>query len=106
METKANHLLIGGFVLGILVLGFGFVYWMQNLSGGRSTSYAIVFQGSVAGLTTASQVLFNGVKVGQVTSLAIEEVDSRIRELRKRVREVLADAQSTRPKSDKQESPG
>ncbi len=77
METKANHLLIGGFVLGILVLSFGFVYWMQNLSGGRSTAYAIVFQGSVAGLTTASQVLFNGVKVGQVTSLAIDEVDSR-----------------------------
>ncbi len=77
METKANHLLIGGFVLGILLLGFGFVYWMQNLSGGRHATYAIVFQGSVAGLTTASQVLFNGVKVGEVSSMAIDEVDSR-----------------------------
>ena len=77
METKANHLLIGGFVLGVLAFGFLFVYWMQNLSGGRSTTYAVVFQGSVAGLTTASPVLFNGVKVGQVYSMAIDEVDSR-----------------------------
>lgn len=77
METKANHLLIGGFVLGILTLGFLFVYWMQNLGGGRSTTYAIIFQGSVAGLTTASSVLFNGVKVGQVNSMEIDEVDSR-----------------------------
>ena len=77
METKANHLMIGGFVLGILLLGFVFVYWMQNLAGGGATNYTIIFRGSVAGLSTSSAVLFNGVRVGNVESLSIDPDDSR-----------------------------
>jgi len=77
METKANHLLIGGFVLGILLLGFLFVFWLQNLAGGQASNYNIIFRGSVAGLTTGSHVLFNGVRVGSVESLAIDPIDSR-----------------------------
>ena len=49
METKANYLMIGGFVLGVLALAFVFVFWMTNLAGGGKR-YFIVFDGSVAGL--------------------------------------------------------
>lgn len=77
METKANHLIIGGFVLGVVVLAFGFVYWMNNFSAGGSKPYHIVFEGSVSGLSTASNVLFNGLRVGKVQGLELDPEDAR-----------------------------
>ena len=76
METKANYLMIGGFVLGVLALAFIFMVWMTNLAGG-GTRYFIVFDGSVAGLTTGSSVGFNGIKVGEVQSMQLDPVDAR-----------------------------
>jgi phospholipid/cholesterol/gamma-HCH transport system substrate-binding protein len=76
METKANYLMIGGFVLGVLALAFIFVFWMTNLAGGGKR-YFIVFDGSVAGLTTGSSVGFNGIKVGEVQSLQLDPADAR-----------------------------
>ncbi|MGV1013451.1 MAG: MlaD family protein [Methyloceanibacter sp.] len=76
METKANYLMIGGFVLGVLALGFLFVFWMSNLSGGGKRFY-VVFEGSVAGLTSGSSVGFNGIKVGEVQSFALDPNDAR-----------------------------
>ena len=49
METKANYLMIGGFVLGVLAFAFIFVFWMSNFAGGGKRYY-IVFESSVAGL--------------------------------------------------------
>lgn len=77
METKANHLIIGGFVLGVIVLAFGFVYWMNNFSGGGSKPYYVVFEGSVSGLNSASNVLFNGLRVGKVQSMSLDPEDGR-----------------------------
>jgi phospholipid/cholesterol/gamma-HCH transport system substrate-binding protein len=76
METKANYLMIGGFVLGVLALAFVFVFWMTNLAGGGKR-YFIVFDGSVAGLTTGSSVGFNGIKVGEVQSMQLDPADAR-----------------------------
>lgn len=76
METKANYLVIGGFVLGVLVLAFIFVFWMTNLAGGGKRYY-IIFDGSVAGLTTGSSVAFNGIKVGEVQSMQLDPRDAR-----------------------------
>ena len=76
METKANYLMIGGFVLGVLTLAFMFVFWMSNFAGGGKR-YFIIFEGSVAGLTTGSSVGFNGIKVGEVQSLALDSEDAR-----------------------------
>ena len=76
METKANYLMIGGFVLGVLALAFVFVFWMTNLAGGGKR-YFIVFDGSVAGLTTGSSVGFNGIKVGEVQSMQLDPADGR-----------------------------
>jgi phospholipid/cholesterol/gamma-HCH transport system substrate-binding protein len=76
METKANYLMIGGFVLGVLALAFIFVFWMSNFgSGGKR--YQIVFESSVAGLTTGSSVGFNGIKVGEVQSFSLDPEDAR-----------------------------
>ena len=76
METKANYLMIGGFVLGVLALGFIVVFWMSNFAGGGK-NYYVVFESSVAGLTTGSSVGFNGIRVGEVQSFALDPEDAR-----------------------------
>jgi phospholipid/cholesterol/gamma-HCH transport system substrate-binding protein len=76
METKANYLMIGGFVLGVLAFAFIFVFWISNFAGGGKR-YKIVFETSVAGLTSGSGVSFNGIKVGEVQSFALDPEDGR-----------------------------
>lgn len=76
METKANHLMIGAFVLAVLAAAFGFVYWIQGFAG-SGQPYYIVFEGSVSGLGPSSNVLFNGLPVGKVQSLSLDPEDSR-----------------------------
>jgi phospholipid/cholesterol/gamma-HCH transport system substrate-binding protein len=76
METKANYLMIGGFVLGVLALVFIFIFWISNYGGGGKR-FTIVFESSVAGLTTGSSVGFNGIRVGEVQSFALDPEDAR-----------------------------
>lgn len=71
METRANYTLIGAFALAVIAGAFLFVFWFSggaNKQAGRDT-YRIVFSSSVSGLTRGSQVLFNGLKVGEVTNI-------------------------------------
>lgn len=76
MDTKANTVLIGAFTLAVLALGFVFVYWLARSSGqGESLPLTIVFNDSVTGLSTGSQVVFNGIKVGDVKSLQLDPQD-------------------------------
>ncbi len=70
METRANFVLIGAFTLGAVVAAFLFVMWIVGYgAGGGHRRYQIVFSGSVSGLSTGATVLFNGLKVGEVTNL-------------------------------------
>ncbi len=78
METRANHLLVGLFVLGLLGLLLGFIYWMKNdASGPSGKNYHVIFDGSVQGLTEASPVLFNGIRFGAVRSVELVPEDTR-----------------------------
>ncbi len=73
METRANYVLIGAFTLAVIVGVFGFVYWFQNIGGtGERAFYRVVFDGSVSGLRTGASVLFNGIRVGEVTGLSLD----------------------------------
>jgi phospholipid/cholesterol/gamma-HCH transport system substrate-binding protein len=73
METRARYILIGLFTVGVVFLGFAFVYWMQNAGGlGTRARYRVQFAGPVSGLTGGSRVLFNGVRVGEVTGLRLD----------------------------------
>ena len=76
METKANHLLIGGFML-ILVAGtFGFFIWLAKIDITRELAYyTIYFTDSVAGLGVGGDVRFHGIKVGSVAEIAIDRQD-------------------------------
>ncbi len=79
METKANHLIVGTIVIALIAAIFGFVHWMgrQTLSDDDVVRYRILFQGSVAGLRPAGDVLFNGIKIGKIDTVAIYEPDPR-----------------------------
>ena len=73
METRANYVLIGAFTLAVVLGVFGFVYWFQNIGGtGERLFYRVQFEGSVSGLRTGASVLFNGIKVGEVTTLKLD----------------------------------
>ena len=72
METRAPFVIVGAFVLATIVAVFGFVYWLNNTGGlGSRTSYHVQFDGSVPGLLVGAGVLFNGIRVGEVTELAL-----------------------------------
>ncbi|MCI0600889.1 MAG: MCE family protein [Beijerinckiaceae bacterium] len=76
METRANYALIGVFTLAVIAAGFGFVMW---ISGGEKPSsqaaYKIVFTGSISGLSIGGVVLFNGVRVGEVSEIDLMPQD-------------------------------
>ena len=70
METRARYALIGLFMLAVIAASFAFVYWLENKGGfAERETYQIKFQGSVSGLISA--VLFNGIRVGEVTDLGL-----------------------------------
>lgn len=73
METKANYTLIGLFTLVAIAGAFAFVWWFQSIGGsGAKAYYRVVFDGSVSGLSTGGPVLFNGIRVGEVTGLSLD----------------------------------
>lgn len=72
METRAPYVVVGAFVLATIVAVFGFVYWLNNTGGlGPRTIYHVQFDGSVPGLLVGAGVLFNGIRVGEVTALGL-----------------------------------
>jgi phospholipid/cholesterol/gamma-HCH transport system substrate-binding protein len=73
MEIRARYLLIGLFVLAVIAGGFGFVFWLNTTGGlGPRTTYRVAFDAPVSGLLNGSAVLFNGLKVGEVTEIEID----------------------------------
>src|ERR1051326_1977949 len=72
METRAPFVIVGAFVLAAIGAVFGFVYWLHNTGGlGPRTAYHVQFDGAVPGLLVGAAVLFNGIRVGEVTDLGL-----------------------------------
>jgi phospholipid/cholesterol/gamma-HCH transport system substrate-binding protein len=70
METRANYVAVGVFVLMVLAGAFGFVYWLySSRSVTNRTQVDILFPGSVTGLAVGGAVYFNGIRIGEVTRL-------------------------------------
>jgi phospholipid/cholesterol/gamma-HCH transport system substrate-binding protein len=73
METRAPYALIGIFVLAAVTAVFGFVYWLHNTGSLTERAiYRIRFENTVSGLLTGAAVLFNGIRVGEVTALELD----------------------------------
>ena len=81
METRAPYALIGLFVIAMITAVFGFVYWLHNTAGlGERTVYRVRFETPVSGLLTGAAVLFNGIRVGEVTNLRARSRRSQARD--------------------------
>lgn len=79
METRARYVLIGAFTLVCLFGGFSFVYWIKTVGGfGEQTIYRVRFEQPVAGLGTGSNVLFNGIRAGAITQIALDPNNPRL----------------------------
>lgn len=73
METRVRFIIVGAFAAAAIVGAFLFVYWIHS-AGGLSNTRAlkVEFVGSATGLRPGSAVLFNGVRVGEVTRIAFD----------------------------------
>ena len=95
METRAPFVVVGAFVLATIVAVFGFVYWLHNTGGlGPRTTYHVQFDGPVPGLLIGAGVLFNGIRVGEVTDLGLAPESPR------RVNATISVASSTPVRAD------
>ena len=73
METRANFVLIGSFTLAVIAAAFGFVLWFQSLHTTKARSpLRIIFEGPAAGLRNGGSVNFNGIRVGEVISVKLD----------------------------------
>lgn len=76
METRANYAIVGFFTVLVVLAAFAFVYWMQVYGReGRMEPLRIVIQGSANGLSVGSPVRFNGIPIGSVRRLTIDETN-------------------------------
>jgi phospholipid/cholesterol/gamma-HCH transport system substrate-binding protein len=70
METKAHYVLIGAFTLLMIAAGFGLVLFFSGTGSiSPRKTLEVVFNGSVAGLSRGASVTFNGLHIGEVTSM-------------------------------------
>ena len=73
METRAHHLVIGSFAVGISLALVMFLLWIGKVQLNREYQYYdLIFKGSVAGMSVAGDVLYNGIKVGEITNIDLD----------------------------------
>jgi len=73
METRANHILVGTFVLLILAGAAAFFLWLAKFQFDvEYARYDIRFPGSVSGLKVGSSVELNGIPVGEVINIGLD----------------------------------
>jgi len=71
METRSNHVLVGGVVLALLVGLLVFIVWLAGFSVSSIQRYDIFFKTSVDGLAKGSPVNFSGVPVGKIEEIKL-----------------------------------
>ena len=81
MDRDANYVAVGAFVLLLLAMAAGFVFWYSETGDRQSYErHEIYFEGSVFGLSEGSSVRYLGVAVGRVVRISLDPRDpSRVR---------------------------
>ncbi|MEO5807277.1 MlaD family protein [Devosia sp.] len=76
MENKANYALVGALASAVLAALFAFVFWFAGPSSSIPTKpYDVIFTGTVSGIGPGTDVQFNGIKIGQVKTVALDPAD-------------------------------
>lgn len=74
MERHANYALVGAASIALLIAALVFVVWLGG-SAKESDPYQIIFVGPVRGLSVGGEVQFNGIKVGQIGGIRLDDRD-------------------------------
>lgn len=76
MEKNANYALVGLSTLILVAAMAIFVVWLARFQfAQQNDTYDILFQGPVRGLSEGGEVQFNGIKVGEVTKIALDRTN-------------------------------
>ena len=76
MERNANYALVGFASLALFVGMVVFIVWLARVQFAHEYSlYDISFLGPVRGLSEGGEVHFNGIKVGEVSKIALDDKD-------------------------------
>ena len=76
MERNAHYALVGLISLIVAVGMVVFVIWLARFQFAKAYDiYDIDFKGPVRGLSNGGEVYFNGIKVGSVTKLSLDQND-------------------------------
>ncbi len=79
MERQANYALVGALSLALLIGAIVFIVWLAQYSFNQHYDlYRINFHGPVSGLGVGGEVQFNGIKVGEVTGIALDPEDANL----------------------------
>jgi phospholipid/cholesterol/gamma-HCH transport system substrate-binding protein len=77
MERNANYALVGFASLVLFVGLVAFVLWLAQVRFARDYDvYDIVFDGPVRGISVGGEVHFNGIKVGEITRIALDPTNA------------------------------
>lgn len=91
MDTNVNYTLVGAFMIVLITaVVLGIIWLSSGFKVDQFKTYKIYMQESVAGLNVDSPVEFNGVNVGTIKSIAINQNNPRLVE-------VLLDIKDTTP---------
>lgn len=78
MEPRAHHVLIGLFTVVVSAGALLFALWLGGAGKGTTERYyTVLFNEAVSGLSVGSAVQYNGIKVGEVVNLTLDQEDMR-----------------------------
>ncbi|MCF8710052.1 MlaD family protein [Rhizorhapis sp. SPR117] len=76
MERHANYALVGAVSIVLLIATVVFVVWLGGSQFRREHDpYQIVFHGPIRGLSVGGEVQFNGIKVGEIGEIRLDQRD-------------------------------
>jgi phospholipid/cholesterol/gamma-HCH transport system substrate-binding protein len=76
METKANYVAVGAFVLACVIGLVVTIMWLAGVQYSQEYAYyQASFKGSVTGLGKGTLTRYNGIEVGRVTNLEFDPAD-------------------------------
>ncbi len=76
METKANYVAVGGFVLACVIGLVVTILWLAGVQYSQEYAYyQAYFKGPVTGLGKGTVTRYNGIEVGRITDLVFDPSD-------------------------------
>jgi len=76
METKANYVAVGAFVLACVIGLVVTILWLAGIQYSQEYAYyTAYFKGPVTGLGKGTSTRYNGIEVGRITNLAFDPND-------------------------------